>query len=397
MADTSAVADLLEDRSYHIEFNGHLSNHAKHAVIALAGLGTPNAVIRDYYANYARLTSYGYPLEPPRVSRQTIDHDNWRSFIGQRRAFSAYFDFFYDLERRIGLPELLRFAVPELLPGWIGAFTHATIHLGWALDAGNRDMAIEGLAYMAYTHVSVRPERTHRSGAAGRERPVEALLRILAAWEADDAGRAAIRSRLDDPGVGAQEGLHPELIRSGLQYRIAVMASLGHPLLQDLPDWGSGENLEEIWTDLYRAVTLLYLAKPGDFVLLHLVTSLHALEHIARSLSPETQIEAIDLFWTGALTILFAEAQFPSSVKVAALHDLFARQEHDGPGEGEQDWDILIGRSVLEIEEHNPKLVYVLRQLWIRTQRERLYRQAASQFTRTPELPPSFEAAAQHD
>lgn len=399
MVDTSAVADLLEDRSYHIEFNGHLTNHAKHAVVALAGLGTPSDVIRDYYESYARLTSYGYPLEAPRPCRQAINEGNWRDFIGKRQSFSAYVDFFDELERRIGLPDLLRLAVPVLLPGWIGAFTHATIHLGWALDAANRGMAIEGLAYMAYTYVSTHPERLVRK-AAPSESPVEALLRVLAAWEADEKTRAQIRDRLDRPTVEAAiaQGFHPELVRSGLQFRIAMMASVGHPLLHDLPNWSDAKP-EAIWADLYRAMTLLYLAKPGDFVLLHLITSLHGVEQIARSQPAAWQWEAIDMFWTGALAIIFAEAALPSAAKVSALHDLLPRDERDPPHDAlaDREWDFHIGRSVLEIEEHNPKLVYVQRLLWERSGRERLYRHAAAQFTRTPDLPPSFEEPAQHD
>ncbi|GAB2685119.1 hypothetical protein [Nocardia thraciensis] len=33
------VSDLLDDRTHHIEFNGHLTNHVKHAVVALAAIG----------------------------------------------------------------------------------------------------------------------------------------------------------------------------------------------------------------------------------------------------------------------------------------------------------------------------------------------------------------------
>jgi hypothetical protein len=33
------VETLLNDQSYHIEFNGFLSNHVKHAVVALNGPG----------------------------------------------------------------------------------------------------------------------------------------------------------------------------------------------------------------------------------------------------------------------------------------------------------------------------------------------------------------------
>ena len=35
----NVVETLLNDQSYHIEFNGFLTNHVKHAVIALNRLG----------------------------------------------------------------------------------------------------------------------------------------------------------------------------------------------------------------------------------------------------------------------------------------------------------------------------------------------------------------------
>ena len=50
------VADLLDDRRYHIEFNGHLTNHVKHAVVALAAIGASEPVIRGYYNDYVALT-----------------------------------------------------------------------------------------------------------------------------------------------------------------------------------------------------------------------------------------------------------------------------------------------------------------------------------------------------
>jgi hypothetical protein len=43
------TADLLNDRQYHIEFNYFLTNHAKHAVVALHGLKCPADVIQTYW------------------------------------------------------------------------------------------------------------------------------------------------------------------------------------------------------------------------------------------------------------------------------------------------------------------------------------------------------------
>lgn len=175
--DRQLVEELLNDRTYHIEFNGHLTNHSKHAVVALARLGVPGPRIKAYYDNYAKLTTYGYGLEPPKPDRHTITEDNWRQYLGQRTSFWSYCDFFDRRERELGLDEVLRGYVPELLPGWVGAFTHATIHLGWALDIGNRWMAIEGLSYMAFTYVSCHPERA-TAPATDDVSPVDSLLRL---------------------------------------------------------------------------------------------------------------------------------------------------------------------------------------------------------------------------
>ena len=55
------VAQMLDDKSFHIEFHGYLSNHAKHAVIALDGLGANAEGIAAYVDDYAR-TTYGVGL-----------------------------------------------------------------------------------------------------------------------------------------------------------------------------------------------------------------------------------------------------------------------------------------------------------------------------------------------
>jgi hypothetical protein len=40
---------LLSDRSFHIEFGGFLTNHVKHAVVALEGLGASAELIQRYW------------------------------------------------------------------------------------------------------------------------------------------------------------------------------------------------------------------------------------------------------------------------------------------------------------------------------------------------------------
>ncbi|MEF9907764.1 questin oxidase family protein [Streptomyces sp. P9-A2] len=386
--DREIVDDLLNDRSYHIEFNGHLTNHAKHAVVALAGLGVPGSEIKAYYDNYTKLTTYGFGLEPPKPDRFTITEANWREHLGQRTSFWSYCDFFDRQERALGLDELTRRYVPVLLPGWVGAFTHATIHLGWALDIGSRWMAIEGLAYMAFTYVDCHPERAADHPATDDASPVDSLLRLAGEWdERRDELRHWVAEVLADTSPVADGRIHPELLRSGLQFHIARTLGEGHPLINATPAWANDTEID--WERLYYAVTLLYLARPGDFVLLHLITSLHAVEQIAERLPADLRRHAVHCYWSGLLGIVFSGGDFPRRHKLAALHDLF-RSAVDAESACQEDWRTIVARAVLE-EEHNPKLAHVLRRVWERSGHRSAYRVAAAQFTATPELPPTFE------
>ncbi|KSB91706.1 hypothetical protein AS593_06700 [Caulobacter vibrioides] len=397
------VETLLADRAYHIEFNGHLTNHAKHAVVALAGLGVPPHQILAYYENYAELTTYGYGLEPARSSELAVTRETWRSFLGKRRGFSALCGFFDAEERRLGIGGVVALYGPELLTGWIGAFTHATIHLGWALDAGSRWMAIEGLAYLVFTHVPAHAERAGLDAAgAGDVAPRDSLLRIARAWHADPSAATTLQAAQADTRSPAAQAIHPELARSGLQYRIARSAAHGHHLIYALPPWAVGADENQApspkdWEALFEAAALLYLAFPGDFVVLHLITALHAVETIAARLSPADAWAAYRGYWVGALAIAFGERLVPKPDKLEAL--LAALPDHDALDSPERakDWRDIIARAVLEEEEHNPKLAYVLQKLWRRSGGRALYRVAAAQFTKTPLLPPSFEQPADNE
>jgi hypothetical protein len=384
------VDRLLGDRTYDIEFNGHLTNHAKHAVVALAGLGAPPQRIKEYYENYAEMTPYGYGLEPPRASTNTITDHNWRDFLGLRRDFAAYCAFFDKKEHELGLEGLLRQYVPALLAGWVGSFTHATIHLGWALDAGSRWMAIEGLAYLAFSHVSCHPERARRR-ADSEQRAIDSLLGTAAGWNDENgAFLQRIQSIITDTTTHGAKVIHPELARSGLQYRIARLLADGHPSFYGIPEWIDEQDVDACWEQLYYTATLVYLAAPGDFILLHLITSLYAMEKIAERLPIEQQRYALRCFWIGMFPILLSEGTAPDLKTLEKLHATFdnAVDVPDAPG---SDWDDIVARAIEEEEEHNPKMVYVLRALWRRTGGKSIYRTAADRFTETPQLPTTFD------
>jgi len=393
---SATISNLLDDKSYHIEFNGHLTNHAKHAVVALSGLGIPDHKVAAYYRRHARQTPYGYPLEPCRKTTLTITEENFDSYLGKRREFAAYCSFFDKLIETRGVDSVIVEYMPKLLPGWAAAFTHATIHLGWGLDSGNRWMVTEGLAYMAFSYITCHPERLQPPSGSEHdlETPWDTLTRIAATVDND---RSACKSWLEtvtDLNVSDVEIL-PELRRSGLQYRIARTMKEGHPLIYQAPKWAFTKYNPDRWQQFYYLVSIVYLSKPGNFILLHLLTSLYAMENISERLSDNIKELSQRCYWVGMLCILFSEDLLPSEEMLAAQNEIFLNI-FDSDGETtaqEASWHQLVSRAYLEEEEHNPKLVYLMKKLWKRFGYASVYRHAAFQFTATPELPSTFEEA----
>jgi hypothetical protein len=384
------VETLLNDQSFHIEFNGFLSNHVKHAVIALNGLGASPKIIKEYYDTYVKCTTYGYGLEPARPSERTITQDNWQVYFGKHCNFTSYCQFFELKEKELGMKRMLEEYVPSLLPGCVGALMHGTIHLGWALDSGNRWMIIEGLAYMAFSYVSCHPEKIFPEtfGQIADKSAMDSLLRIADAWDADrEALRGWIETTLANEKYSVSSGFHPELAVTGAQFNIAKVLTEGHPLIHATPAWINDQDMPTIWDQLYEAVTLLYMTKPGDFFILHLITSLHAMEQITNRLPINQQKRAIKFYWTAMLGVIFSFGEFPTRAKLETLHSKYKDATDDESLKEGQKWEQIVARALTEKEEHNPKLVYVVRLLWERFGHRSIFRVAAGHFTTTPEVP----------
>jgi hypothetical protein len=381
---------LLNDQSYHIEFNGFLTNHAKQGIIALKGLEASSQRIKEYYDHYVNYTTYGFGLEPSRTSEHVITQDNWQVYFGKHCSFTSYCQFFDQKGKELGMERLLEEYVPSLLPGCVGSLMHGTIHLGWALDSGNRWMIIEGLAYMAFSYVSCQPEKTFSStlGSNADKSVLDSLLHIAETWETDCKALTDWRNAtLTNEKYSASSGFHPELSITGFQSDIAKVLTEGHPLIHTTPAWIQNLDMATIWKELYEGITLFYLAKPGDFLVLHLITSLHGMEQIANRLPVHQQKHAIKCYWTAMLGVVFSDDEVPTRATLEALHTKYKDTvDHDGDLREGEIWRNIIDRAIIEEEEHNPKLVYVQRLLWRRFGHRTLFRIAAGNFTTTPEV-----------
>ena len=280
------IGQMLADDSFHIEFHGYLSNHAKHAVIALHRLGATADDVAAYVEDYAKNT-YGFGLEPSRATEVVLTEENWRDLLGRHEEFEALRRFFQGRVEALGLKGTLELYVPELLPGLVGALLHGTIHLGWALDVGHEGMIVEGLAYLAFSYVSCHPSQAiEGSPARNTDRtPLDSIQRVATDWS---RGQQTLERWVDEtleaPELSVAAGFQPVLEHTGAQLNIARVLARGHGLIESTPAWTQGALTEETWKELYHAVALIYMSNPGDFALLHLLTSLHAVENIARHL-----------------------------------------------------------------------------------------------------------------
>lgn len=387
---------LLNDTSYDIEFNGHLSNHNKHAIIALYGLGCTSTEIKDFYENYAHCTPYGFGLESPRSSVHQINANNWKKYLGKRTSFWSYYDFFEGEIKADGIEATLQKYIPELITGWVGGLTHALIHLGWGLDVMNKCMIAEGIAYLAYTNVSCHSQKIYDgdSGFNSCETIIDSVKLIAKYWENNHGFLTPwVESivSLNYQAEGAK--FHGELSRSGLQYRIAKMLTVGHPVIYAKPAWLDLHSPENLWAQMECFVTLLYLAEPADFLVLHFITSLYAMKTLSQHMPTSFERRCILEFWVGLQCILFSRGYYILPDKINTLNVLYANM-YDREAEQtnlEESWDAIIERAKLEAEEHNPKLVYVLKKFWKASGRKSIFRIAASCFTETPELPKTFQ------
>jgi len=181
---------------------------------------------------------------------------------------------------------------------------------------------------------------------------------------------------------------------------------VGHPLIHGRPLWVDRMGIKEIIHQMYYALTLLYLAQPGDFVLLHALTGMWGLEHIVESLDDERdQRNAIAHTWTAIVATALGNTLglfykpgdnipgFPKAAILERLHATWEKRIDDGKApdkskaqEDGKPWAVLFKKALVDREEHNPKLVYVMNRLWPRNGRQALYRVAASHFTETPKI-----------
>mmetsp|Transcript_15262 Transcript_15262/g.49869 ORF Transcript_15262/g.49869 Transcript_15262/m.49869 type:complete len:427 (+) Transcript_15262:691-1971(+) len=330
-AEDEVVQKLLGDVQWDIEFSGFLSNHVKHAVIALKGLDASSERISEYWNEYTATTPYGIALDATsadfaeKVAQDEVSFEEFKALVGKKREFSKLCAYFRRQVDELGADG----AVAKhafLFDGLIGGLTHGIIHCGWGLASGSQWMTIEGLAYLAFTYVDLKggdrfsKEDEEEEPSLPGSTPLESLLAL--ADRREEFLALAKDVKADDARRWPKESFHPELVVAGFQWQVAKIVDAGHPTFYAKPEWLSS-GYDALLEDMYELASVLHVVSKGNFLVLHLVTSLWGLEQALMAVEDDTtKLHALRVFWTALQALVVTSGGgYPSRDDIQAVVD----------------------------------------------------------------------------
>jgi len=227
---------LDQGAAFDAEYGADLSNHRPMALLALRRLGAGDARLAAFAAAYEGRLRPAPPVQPWPAG------DAWRSRLGDPAAWPAYRDLFAQWLDAEAAGDVLAQALPVLMAGCGAAAFHGLIRTAYAVQAAHRQELVDALAYWACRWLDLG-----EAPAGGTEADPAAMLRRLPVPRGPVAG-GLIFQRMQV--VAAQPGFAAAVAR--LRVDGATLPRLA------------------------RGAAELYAAS-GNFTLLHLVTSAHAL------------------------------------------------------------------------------------------------------------------------
>lgn len=300
----SVLHTLLDEGAAHDRFyrNGY-SNHLPMALTALHALGASDARLKAV----ARLHAGDLQPAPPPVA--WLAGEPWPDHLGQASAYSAYRNLFrhWLLHERpeVVLPQVL----PQLMAGCAASAFHALLRTAYGVMAQHLGELADGLACWAAHHQPLGALPEARSTVTD----VELLLRQLPAL---DSQAPSIARRI------SQAAEH------GIVHRVAARLQVGERTLPQLA----------------RLAAYAY-AGSGNFTVLHLLTSAHAMRVLLPYLDDaDAERQALRHYWHA----------YATTVVAAAI-------EHQ-PEPVLQSWETLVETAVASDDEHVIKLVHSCRE-----------------------------------
>jgi len=301
-----------------IYHNLQFDNHTPHILCSAYWFGAQPEQLHHIYEAEAKT------LEPWRPSPSELTQEDWRDFLGDKRYQRAYVDFFEDALamrhaynwRRV-VDEYMFGGENPLVNGLIGgrkylivvhqiaalsaspAYTvcfvvgHPLIHLGYAYEFDNREIAMEalGLAAVQYNflHKYTDDSSYTKKSPFRSTSPVELLGKL-----ADDD---RFTHMFDEPGFDNIEPLfqkHEELV---LEYWNA---------------WEISDPVKQFQESQEAAVALLVATVPPgthsyNFFVCHILTTSHAVRILLPFIPTKFHISLVRQWWLLTLAVYIAE------------------------------------------------------------------------------------------
>jgi hypothetical protein len=290
----SVQAWLDEGARFDAEYRGGLSNHLPMALLALQRLGASETQIDTFATRYVKR------LEPASKTVMWSSGEHWLDRLGKREAWPAYRNLFSAWIGRDGSDVVLAQALPKLMAGCGAAAFHGIIRTAYAAHSGHDRELSDGLAYWACRHLPL--------GVAAGDGTVADPMVVLQNLRTRPSDRDLIFESMRD---AAQECTFDPLIK---------------PLKVD----------DATLSRLSRVAAMLYTSS-GNFTVLHLVTSSHALRVLLPFL--DDPLPSLHAYWRA-----YAAGYVASGLRPNTVANL-------------QPWDEIIDVAIASDDEHVVKLV----------------------------------------
>ena len=284
------------------EYGHNLASHLPMALVALARLGADDARLADFAARYATRLHPAPPPQPWPAGQA------WQSRFGDPGAWPAYrslFNAWFDDE---GAPAVLAQALPALLRGVGAAAFHGPIRAAYALAAGHSHELADALAYWACRWFSL--------GTPPASGPARDPAAVLARLRLPMPQRPLIAERM------ALAAAQPAFAATVAAYRVDADTTLAQ---------------------LAALAARLYAAS-GNFTVLHLVTSAHAMRVLLPWLDADDANAALGPYW-----LAYAAGHAASGLNSAGA----ART----PAAPLRPWPEIVARAIASDDDHLIKLV----------------------------------------
>lgn len=298
----------LDDAArFDAEYGHNLASHLTMALVALARLGAGEQRLEQFAARYAERLHAAPPPEP------WPSGEPWKSGFGDPRTWPAYRTLFNDWLDHEGAGIVLAQALPPLMRGGGAAAFHGLIRCACAVAAGHSHELADALAYWACRWFTLG-EPQAETADSGECDPAEVLARLRIA----KPRAPLIAERM------ALVAQHTAFAHSAAALRI--------------------DDPEQTLQLLATLAARLYAAS-GNFTVLHLVTSAHALRVLLPWIDADDRRCAVRHYWQA-----FAAGHAASGLEPAAT---------GGPP---RDWKKIVTAAIASDDEHLIKLVDSCRQ-----------------------------------